>query len=100
MESEFSGFSLSHYQSLCEDLDITPIPKTVGECKALLRGVFVNIVDLMQYRTDRHRRRAARKPEKFRTLRQLRKYCQETGKYYSKKEAKAETLRVLLKVLT
>src|SRR5216110_1793386 len=50
VESEFSGSSLLHYQSLCEDLDITPIPSTMEECKSVLKGIFVNIVDLMQYR--------------------------------------------------
>jgi len=100
VESEFSGSTLSHYQSLCEDLDITPIPGTVRECKAVLRKIFVNIVDLMQYRMDRQSRRAARKPEKFRNLGQLKNYCLKTEKYYGKKEAKAEMLRELLKVLT
>src|SRR5271154_3813356 len=71
VESEFSGSSLSHYQSLCKDLDIKPIPDTVSECKVQLKEVYVNIVDLMQYRPDHRKRRFARKPRKFRTLEQL-----------------------------
>ena len=100
MESEFSGSSTSHYQSVCEDLDITPIPETVDECKAALRGIFVNIVDLMQYRTDRKRGRDIRKPRKFRTLKQLKDYSHEAGKFYNKEEAKADLLRELLRVLS
>jgi len=100
VESEFSGSSLPHYQSVCRDLDISPIPDNVTECKAQLKEVFVNIVDLMQYRTDRrHQGRVARKPRKFNSLEQLRKYSEQEGKYYSKQEAKAEMLRELLKVL-
>jgi hypothetical protein len=100
VESEFSGSSLSHYQSVCRDLDISPIPDNVTECKAQLKDVFVNIVDLMQYRTDRrHQGRGARKPRKFESLEQLRKYSEQEGKYYNKQEAKAEMLRELLKVL-
>ena len=99
VESEFSGSSLSHYQSLCRDLDIKPIPDTLCECKAALKGVFVNIVDLMQYRTDRQKRRFTGKPQKFQTLKRLKEYSLEKGKYYRKEDAKAEMLRELLKVL-
>ena len=100
VESEFSGSSLSHYQSLCRDLDIKRIPDTVSECKVQLKEVFVNIVDLMQYRTDHQKGRFALKPPKFRTLEQLKEYSDQEGKYYSKEHAKAEMLRELLKVLT
>ena len=99
VESEFSGSSLPHYQSVCRDLDISPIPDNVTECKAQLKEVFVNIVDLMQYRTDRQKGRGASKPRKFQSLAQLRKYSEQSEKYYPKKEAKAEMLRELLKVL-
>lgn len=99
VESEFSGSSILYYQSLCEDLDIIPIPDTVDECKAVLKKVFVNIVDLMQYRTDQQKGRGATKPQKFCTLKQLKEYSNKMAKYYSKEEAKAEMLRELLKVL-
>jgi hypothetical protein len=99
VECEFSGSSISHYQSVCEDLDVTPIPQNVEECKAVLRRSFVNIVDLMQYRADRKGRRVATKPRKFRTLNELKQYSRSSGKYYAKEEAKAEMLRELLRVL-
>ena len=72
----------------------------MSECKVQLKEVFVNIVDLMQYRTDHQKGRFARKPRKFRTLEQLKEYSDQEGKYYSKEHAKAEMLRELLKVLT
>lgn len=100
VEYEFSGCSLSHYQGLCRDLDIKPIPDTVAECKVQLKEVYVNIVDLMQYRMDHQNRRRARKPRRFQTLKQLKEYSVQEGKYYSKEDAKAEMLRELLKVLT
>jgi len=99
VETEFRGSSLSHYQGVCSDLDITPLPCSVEDCKAKLREVFVNIVDLMQYRMDRQRGMPGQKPRKFRTLKQLSEYSREHGKYYNKEEAKAEMLRELLKVL-
>jgi len=100
VESEFTGSSLSHYQRVCQDLDIAPIPGDVAECKAQLKEVFVNIVDLMQYRTDRQKGRLARKPRKFGSLEELSAYSQGSQKYYNREEAKAEMLRELLKVLT
>ena len=95
-ESEFEGSSISHYQRLCEDLEIHPLPETVTECKAELKTVFVNIVDLMEYR---RRGRRGRKPRKFMTLEQLKEYSSEERKYYPKETAKAEMLRELLKEL-
>ena len=96
VESEFGGSTIDHYQSLCEDLEIDPIPETVTECKSELRAVFVNIVDLMQYRRNGRR---GRKPELFGTVEELRIYSVAHKKFYSKENAKAEMLRELLKVL-
>jgi hypothetical protein len=97
VESEFSGSSISHYQSLCVDLDIEPIPDSVAGCKTVLREVFVNIVDLMQYRKDCQHGKRASKPQKFRSLKQLSQYTRNEEKYYNKENAKAEMLRELLK---
>ena len=96
VESEFAGSSIFHYQSLCEDLEIDPIPNTVSECKRELRTIFVNIVDLMQYRRDG---RTGRKPRRFNDVENLKEYSLSHGKYYPKESAKAEMLRELLKVL-
>lgn len=100
VESEFSGSSISHYQSLCRDLDISPVPGTVAECKSELKGVFVNIVDLVQYRRDRQIGLRGNEPTKFDSLEELREYSEDSGKYYPRKNAKAQMLRELLKELT
>jgi len=96
VESEFEGSSILHYQLLCGDLEIDPIPETVTECKSELKAVFVNIVDLMEYR---RKGRRGQKPKRFAKLKQLQKYSLEKGKYYRKENAKAEMLRELLKPL-
>jgi hypothetical protein len=96
VEHEFGDSSLGHYQSLCLDLDIDPIPEAITECKSELKAIFVNIVDLMQYRQNK---RKGRKPQRFDDLEELKEYTDECGKYYPKETAKAEMLRELLKVL-
>jgi hypothetical protein len=96
VEPEFGGSSLEHYRSLCEDLDIDPIPGSISECKSDLKAVFVNIVDLMQYRRNG---REGEKPKRFHNLKGLKKYSEDCRKYYPKESAKAEMLRELLKVL-
>lgn len=99
VEAEFGGSSLEHYQGVCRDLEINPIPDSVDECKKQLKEVFVNIVDLMQYRMDRQSGRTAQRPRMFDTLEELSEYSNTHRKYYNKEEAKAEMLRELLKVL-
>src|SRR5579859_4305286 len=90
VENEFQGSTLQHYQGLCQDLRIKNVPETVPECKEILKGVFVNIVDLVQYRRDRDRGVIARKPRKFGSLEALRRYSEEERKYYPKDNAKSE----------
>ena len=98
-EAEFSGSTLEHYQDLCLDLRIRPIPDNVVECKERLKGVFVNIVDLIQYRQDKGRGMKAKKPRKFCDLKELKEYSAHNRKYYPLQEAKSEMLNELLKVL-
>jgi hypothetical protein len=93
VESEFEGSSLDHYKRVCEDLNIDPIPESITKCKKKLRKVFVNIVDLMQYRLNGRR---GEKPRRFKSLRGLKEYSFNCNKYYSKERAKAEMLRELL----
>jgi hypothetical protein len=96
VESEFEGSSILHYQLLCGDLQIDPIPEIVAECKSQLREVFVNLVDLMEYRRNGRR---GLKPKRFAALEQLKEYSSEERKYYPKQNAKAEMLKELLKEL-
>jgi hypothetical protein len=96
VEFEFRGSKLEHYQSLCEDLEIDPLPESISKCRGELKVVFVNIVDLMQYRRNGKK---GSKPERFPDLKGLKKYSLERKKYYPLDSAKAEVLQVLLKVL-
>ena len=53
IEGEFAESTLQHYQDLCAELDIEDIPDSITQCRNTLWRVYVNIVDLMQYRRDR-----------------------------------------------
>src|SRR5579859_820850 len=99
VEREFEDSSLEHYQTLCGDLNMYPIPDTVAECKAELKGVYVNIVDLVQYRKDRKAGRRYTRPRQFRNLKELSDYSNDEKKWYPVESAKAEMLKELLKVL-
>jgi hypothetical protein len=90
---------LSHYQTLCEDLDIYPIPETITACKTALKAVYVNIVDLVQYRRERRNGTINETVRRFGSLEQLKDYSSQNQKWYPKATAKAEMLRVLLKIL-
>jgi len=100
VETEFEDSSLEHYQNLCQDLSISPIPESITACKNALRAVYVNIVDLMQYRKDRAAGRRADLPPLFGSLEELSEYSDNEKKWYPRETAKAEMLRELLKVLT
>jgi hypothetical protein len=100
VENEFEHSDLEHYQGLCQDLSIDPVPASITACKAALRNVYVNIVDLVQYRIDRRARRRATRPIRFDSLEELSVYTEETKKWYPRETAKAEMLRELLKILT
>lgn len=99
VEREFQESSLDHYQSLCEDLGIDPIPESTTACKRELSQVYVNIVDLVQYRKDKRAGRFAEPPQLFDSLEELSEYSISSRKWYPRQNAKAEMLRELLKVL-
>jgi hypothetical protein len=99
IEIEFGESSLPHYQSLCHDLGISPAPESVNECKARLSTVFVNIVDLTQFRRERRAGRTHAQITLFNDLEELQSYSSKNQKWYPKEAAKAEMLRVLLKVM-
>jgi hypothetical protein len=99
VEAEYSGSTLQHYQNLCDDLGINPIPGSVNECKRQLAGVFVNIVDLTQYRMDTRAGGWVSRPLLHRDLEALKNYSNKEQKWYPTENARSEMLRVLLKVL-
>ncbi len=96
VEGEFAEDTLQHYQGLCEELGIEDIPDGINQCKNKLWRVYVNIVDLMQYRKDK---RAGRSPPPltlFETADALAQYTSSEKKWCPVEIAKAEMLRVLL----
>jgi hypothetical protein len=99
VEAEFSGNTLYDYQQLCGDLGFYPIPDTIDECKEKLSTVFVNIVELVQYRIDlRHGSRPA--PLRFfNSAQELREYMEANEKWCPIKNARAEILRALFRVI-
>jgi hypothetical protein len=68
----------------------------VNECKLQLRRVYVNIVDLTQYRRDRRSGGIPQTPRLHRNRNELAEYSKAEKKYYPLENAKSEMLRVLL----
>ena len=97
MDQEFSGTGLADYQTLCRQLEITPIPDSINGCKQQLRGVNVNIIDLVQYRRDERANRYAEKPFMFENEEDLKRYSDEEDKICPLEGARSGMLRALLK---
>jgi hypothetical protein len=51
-QEEFQRDPLATYQTICEQLGIDPVPRSIKTCKARLQELNVNIVDFIQYRKD------------------------------------------------
>jgi hypothetical protein len=98
VDTEFEGSTLGHYQELCLDLGFRPAPDSVTECKTRVSTVFVNIVDLVQYRKDRKSGNYHSRVRLFANLEELQQYCKEERKWYPPEAAEAEMLKELLKV--
>jgi hypothetical protein len=98
VNTEFDGSTLDHYQELCLHLGIWPAPDSVKECKDRVSTVFVNIVDLVQYRKERRAGKYPDRVEKFSTLKELKQYSTREKKWYPPEAAEAEMLKELLKV--
>lgn len=99
VESEFEESTLDHYKSLCKELAIEPIPESIEECREELSRVYVNIVDLVQYRRDRKARRHPEPLIFFDNAQELRDYCKREEKWCPVETAIAEMLEVLLRPL-
>ena len=95
-EGEFEQTKLEHYQALCRDLHIR-VRESIIRCKEELRGVNVNIVDLVQYRRDRRAGRYNPGVTLFDTVQELKKYSLREAKFYPVDTAKSDMLRELLK---
>jgi hypothetical protein len=94
---EFDKTSIEHYQELCQELNIQPIPKDVDGCKEELGKIHVNIVDLVQYRKDKRAGRYNPGVRTFGTEEELREYSKREKKWFPVDTAKSEMLSVLLR---
>ena len=93
VEGEFAQSTLQHYQDLCDELGIEDIPDTVTQCKNKLWRVYVNIVDLMQYRRDKSSGGSPPPLTVFETAKELAEYTDREKKWCPVQTASAEMLR-------
>ncbi|KAI5864713.1 hypothetical protein GGS23DRAFT_595422 [Durotheca rogersii] len=78
--------SLTAWQLLCDTVRISPVPDTVKDCRKKIRGVHVNLVDLV------HGGRTDSPVQVFESLEKLRKYSKRGHKIFPLEEAKEEGL--------
>ncbi|KAF8183048.1 hypothetical protein K438DRAFT_1600172 [Mycena galopus ATCC 62051] len=84
--------SLKNWQSFCAVLDISPVPLTLEACRAAVRDVHVNLVDLVNWGM------MGAEIRKFETLEELSTYTKVNGKFFPQSEAEAGGfLRFLLR---
>ncbi|KAF8183063.1 hypothetical protein K438DRAFT_1839567 [Mycena galopus ATCC 62051] len=85
-----AGFRLA--MSFCAVLDISPVPLTLEACRAAVRDVHVNLVDLVNWGM------MGAEIRKFETLQELSTYTKDNGKFFPQSEAEAGGfLRFLLR---
>jgi len=97
-ETEFGQSRLEHYQEICRDLGIDPVPDSINRCKEQMKKVYVNIVDLIQYRKNKRECKSQGPLTMFDNLEELKSYTEREKKHYPSENAKAELLRELLKI--
>lgn len=97
-QNEVGTSKLEHYQNVCKDLGMDPIPNSIGGCRELLRSVYVNIVDLTQYRIDLKEGRNPAPILQFDSEDDLKMYSKKEDKLYPSDLAKGELLKDLLRV--
>jgi len=98
MGKQFASFygssihDIKAWKALCEALGVDPIPKTIAECRDLIKSKHVNLVDFIDTRITGD-------PIKiFKTEKELREYTRGEDKYYPKKSAKESgVLKYLLR---
>lgn len=97
IDFEFSGSTLQHYQNLCWELRVNPVPSSKEECRRTLRSVYVNVVDLVQYRRDMREGRTPVEFDTYSSLDELKRNS-DKGKWIPPDISEAELFKVLLKV--
>ena len=95
VEQEFAESGLDHYQTLCEDLGLEP-GDSIRDCKRVLSGVYVNIVDLIQFRKDKRANRNPTPLQLFESDEELKDYTRKSKKWCPVETARAGILLVLL----
>ncbi|KAJ9649046.1 hypothetical protein H2199_000959 [Coniosporium tulheliwenetii] len=82
---------LENFQRLCVEVGIDPPPLSITQCKKALKGVLVNLVNLVDSR------RTGEPIKQFDTFKEFRRYTF-NGRVFPKDEAKEDTfLKVLLR---
>ncbi|KAL4248522.1 hypothetical protein ABKN59_007822 [Abortiporus biennis] len=95
--------SLESWQRLYKDIGIKPVPDDIESCKELIKGIHVNIVDLVDFRRTktRHTRQRGHNIQVFDSVGDLSEYAGDTEKYFPREDAKAgELLKYLLRKIT
>ncbi|ETW85016.1 hypothetical protein HETIRDRAFT_470084 [Heterobasidion irregulare TC 32-1] len=91
-EKEFgtNAGSLQSWQSLCKRLELLndddELPTSIKQCKAILKGVYVNLVDLVDAR------KANGTVNIFGSPKELSKYIKRTKKMFPREKAKSSPL--------
>ncbi|QRV85706.1 hypothetical protein RhiJN_13724 [Ceratobasidium sp. AG-Ba] len=75
--------SLVNWQSLCRVLQLSDIPDDLSSCRQVVKGTFVNLVDLVD---TKHTKKPVRH---FESEAALRAYSRKTSKIFPKEEARA-----------
>ncbi|KAH8691892.1 hypothetical protein BGW36DRAFT_431135 [Talaromyces proteolyticus] len=70
---------LCSWHSLCRAVRVDPLPKTCRDCEKAVRGLYVNIVDLIDWARCEGAKGEVRL---FRTLEELREYTQKSRKIF------------------
>ncbi|KAJ5774985.1 hypothetical protein N7457_009881 [Penicillium paradoxum] len=87
---------LGSWHSLCRALEIKPLPMTCAQGVKSVRGVFVNIIDLLEWaRSDKKQIRV----RMFPSLAELRDYTKRTGKIFHNKLGSDDNENVVLRHL-
>ncbi|EKM75956.1 hypothetical protein AGABI1DRAFT_45540 [Agaricus bisporus var. burnettii JB137-S8] len=75
---------IANWHAIMTRLKITPLPDTVSACKKVVKGLFVNLVDLVDARED-----PSRLVKQFNSEMELSKYTKNEGKFFPRETAKA-----------
>jgi hypothetical protein len=85
LEPEYFSSSqpkLENFQALCSEVGVPP-GRSIAECRARLKGVYVNIVDLI------NARRMGTRVRVFNSFAEFRNYTRQPGKTINREVAKA-----------